>query len=71
MFIEIVCLVVRFRENAPDVLPQQRRKAYLHAEGNLRIKFRFGCEGLAIVYFFFTFSRPRSHVQEGSSIYLA
>ena len=35
---DCVCLVAPSRENAPDVLPQQRRKAYLHSEGNLRIK---------------------------------
>ena len=47
-----VSVVANFRKNAPYVLPQQRRKAYLHAEGKLRIKltFRFGCEGLAVVY---------------------
>ena len=35
---DCVRLVAPSRENAPDVLPQQRRKAYLHSEGNLRIK---------------------------------
>ena len=47
-----VSIVAPFRENAPYVLPKQRRKAYLHAEGKLRIKltFRFGCEGLAVVF---------------------
>ena len=50
LYRDCVCPIAPLRENAPYVLPQQRRKSYLHSEGNLRIKltFRFGCEGLAI-----------------------
>jgi len=49
---DCVSTVAPFRENAPYVLSQQRRKAYLHAEGKSRIKlpFWFGCEGLAATF---------------------